>query len=196
VRNLEATFYEDFPEDQQPVTKVVDESEHRYGAGTLKPAWEEASASWSPLLHYRWDRTHEALHQLAQVAASPFDDVALEYTNPANGGPVLRTMACWVQLITPGVRTQAHRQTSSAVYYVVKGQGHSVINGQRFDWTEKDMFVVPPWSWHEHANETGNEAILFSIQDIPVLRALGLYREEAYKDNGGHQPVTSHFTGL
>jgi gentisate 1,2-dioxygenase len=195
VRNLEAVFYEDYPEDRQPVTKLIDESELRYGAGTLRPAWEEATTPWSPLLHYKWDHTYEALQQLAQVAASPFDDVALEYTNPATGGPVLRTMACWVQMISPGVRTQCHRQTSSAVYYVAKGRGYSVINGQRFDWNEKDMFVVPPWAWHEHGNENAQDTVLFSIQDIPVLKSLGLYREEAYKDNGGHQIITGPFTG-
>jgi hypothetical protein len=34
-----------------------------------------------------------------------------------------------------------------------------------------------------------------SIQDTPVFEALGLYREEAYPDNGGHQLVTGVFEG-
>ena len=36
-------------------------------------------------------------------------------------------------------------------------------------------------------------AILFSIQDRPVLEALGLYREEAMTESGGHQKVSSSF---
>ena len=47
-----------------------------------------------------------------------------------------------------------------------------------------------PWTWHEHVNEGNNEAILFSIQDTPVFETLGLYREEAYTEHNGHQPVT------
>jgi len=54
---------------------------------------------------------------------------------------------------------------------------------------------APPWAWHEHANDSGKEAVLFSIQDIPVMKDLALYREEPYAENAGHQPVTSHFTG-
>jgi gentisate 1,2-dioxygenase len=54
---------------------------------------------------------------------------------------------------------------------------------------------VPPWTWHEHANTTAEGAILFSIHDTPVFEALGLYREEAYEEHGGHQPVTSVFNG-
>jgi gentisate 1,2-dioxygenase len=81
------------------------------------------------------------------------------------------------------------------VYQVYQGEGYSVINGQRFDWSEGDFFVVPPWAWHEHANDTTEEAILFSIQDIPVLKDMKLYFEEPYQENAGHQPITSRFNG-
>jgi hypothetical protein len=37
--------------------------------------------------------------------------------------------------------------------------------------------------------------VLFSIQDTPVFEALGLYREEAYVADGGHQPITGVFEG-
>ncbi|MFQ5895532.1 MAG: hypothetical protein ACE5JJ_06915 [Nitrospinota bacterium] len=53
--------------------------------------------------------------------------------------------------------------------------------------------LAPPWAWHEHASAEGEEAVLFSIHDTPVLGALGLYREEAYEGNRGHQPVTGAF---
>jgi gentisate 1,2-dioxygenase len=102
-------------------------------------------------------------------------------------------MSCCVQLIRPGVHTQAHRQVNSAVYHVFEGRGHSVINGERFDWERGDFFVVPPWAWHEFANESTEEVILFSVQDTPVMQALGLYKEEAYRENGGRQKVTSIF---
>ena len=194
VNNLEATFYEQYPEDQQPIVGVG-ESERKYASGALRPAWEEAGTPYSPLWHYKWDRTQEALRRLAQVDASPFDDVAMEFSDPATGGPVLKTMACWIQLLRPGSGTKAHRHTSSAVYQVFRGKGHSVINGQRFDWAEGDFLVVPAWAWHEHANDGDDEAILFSIQDIPVMKALSLYREEPYAENAGHQPVTAHFAG-
>ena len=68
--------------------------------------------------------------------------------------------------------------------------GSSVINGKRFDWTEKDIFCVPSWAWHEHANGSDSEdAVLFCLNDLPVMRALGLYREEGFGDNGGNQPL-------
>ena len=70
-----------------------------------------------------------------------------------------------------------------------------MINGQRFDWKEGDFFVVPSWAWHEHASDETGESILFSIQDIPLMKDMALFREEPYVENAGHQPVTGHFAG-
>jgi gentisate 1,2-dioxygenase len=195
IRSLQTMFYEPFPDDRQPVRKAVGDSKRRYGAGGLKPAWIKPQPDLPPLVHYTWEDTYAALKQLGEVDASPYDDVAMEYINPASGGSALPTIGCWIQLIRPEVRTFAHRQTSSGVYHVFAGEGFSVIEGRRFDWGRGDFFVVPPWAWHEHANTGSGEAILFSIQDIPVFAALGLYREEAYQADGGHQAITSVFEG-
>ena len=116
----------------------------------------------------------------------------MEYVNPANNGPVMKTMGASMQMLRPGERTRAHRHTGSYLYHVARGRGHSVINGRRFDWQERDIFCVPSWAWHEHANASDREdACLFCLNDLPVMRALGLYREEAFGENGGHQPLTS-----
>lgn len=190
VHHLEATFYEPYPEDQQPI-ESVGSSERKYATGGLRPAWEAPKVDHSSLWHYKWDRTYDALWRLAQVGSSPFDDIAMEYSDPVTGGPVLRTMACWIQMLRPGLSTQAHRHSSSAVYQVFQGEGYTVVDGQRIDWTAGDLFVVPSWTWHEFVNESGQEAILFSIQDTPLMKSLALYREEAYEDNSGHQTVSS-----
>jgi gentisate 1,2-dioxygenase len=95
-----------------------------------------------------------------------------------------------MQMLRPGEHTKAHRHTGSYLYHVAKGRGYSVINGKRFDWSERDIFCVPSWAWHEHVNLDGrNDACLFCLSDIPVMRALSLYREEAFADTNGHQPI-------
>jgi gentisate 1,2-dioxygenase len=192
VAELEGQFYEPFPAESQPLTRPVGDSERRYGLGQLRPTWEKWAGPFSPLLNYKWAKTEAALRELATVGGSPFDDVAMEYINPHTGGPLMPTLACWIQLLRPGTRTKAHRHTGSAVYLAFAGQGTTVIEGQRFDWRPGDLFVVPTWAWHEHASRDG-EALLFSVQDTPVLQALGLYREQAYREHDGHQPVTRVF---
>ena len=158
-------------------------SEQRFSAVGLKPMTQlRGTSSKAGLIHYRWKATYEALRRLADLGeASPFDDVMLEYVNPQNGESIYPTFACCIQMIRPGVETRAHRQASCAVYYVFEGQGRSVIDGRVFEWAKGDFFVVPSYFWHEHACTGKEPAILFSLQDFPAMKNLGIYREEAHE---------------
>lgn len=191
VNLLQASFFEPFPEPKQPITKPIGFTEER--VGLARPAWERYPED-VPLVTYRWRDTYRALTALSESEGSSVDGVILEYVNPFRQGPVLPTMACLIQLLRPGEHTKAHRHTSSAVYFVVKGSGQSIMDGERFDWGTGDFFLTPPWAWHEHANPTKEESILFVMSDKPVLDAFGYYREEAYAENGHRQPVTKIFT--
>jgi gentisate 1,2-dioxygenase len=194
VQALNAMFFQFYSERQVPLTKPTNASVHLHGHASLSPTWVKERPQSSPLLLYSWDKTYQSLGSLRDAAGDEWDDLALEYTHPQTGRALLPTMACWVQMIRPAKRLKAHRHTGSAVYYVVQGSGETIIDGSRFVWDRGDIITLPAWALHEHANRsTRDVAILFSIQDRPVLEALGLYREEAYSDNGGHQAVTSTF---
>ncbi len=164
-------------------------SERRYSAVGLRPLTDSQGTSRrAGLIHYRWRNTYPALKRLAAAGESnAYDDVMMEYVDPATGNSVYPTFACCIQLIRPGVKTLAHRQASCAVYYVFEGKGESVIGGRVFEWSAGDFFVVPHYFWHEHANHSKEPAILFSLQDFPLMRNLQIYREEAHPD--GHQRV-------
>ncbi len=177
---LEAGFREEYPEETQKTKEEADLSVLKYGSGALRPAWETPQDDNSPLWHYPWLQTKAALDRLAEAeSGSAQDGVILQYSNPATGGPVMPTIACYVQVLRPGQRTLRHRHTNSTVYHVIEGQGATVVDGKRLDWDAKDVMTVPGWSWHEHVNEsTTHPAYLFSFTDEPVFRALSLYREE------------------
>jgi gentisate 1,2-dioxygenase len=184
VRLLEQVFQEEFPDETQPLSEARGVGNAKYAGGPLRPAWEGQSARYSPLMHYRWAETRQAVQQLSGMAqGSPYDGIIMEYTNPVDGGPVMPTMACYVQMLRPGERTRAHRHTSSAIYHVVEGRGYSVVDGRQLDWEEKDTMAVPHWVFHEHVNGSSTEpAFLFSFTDTPVMRSLDLLREETRED--------------
>ena len=194
IASLEAMFFSFYDKQQVAASRPANASQSMYGRAQLNPTWVKEKSKSSPLLLYSWEQTWEALNALRDHEGSPFDGIAFEYRHPQTGGSVLPTMACWIQLLRPSEHTKAHRHTGSAVYYVVKGSGMTVIDGQRFDWTKGDIIALPPWAVHEHANgSASDDAVLFSIQDAPVLNALGLFYEETYNENGGHQAITSKF---
>jgi gentisate 1,2-dioxygenase len=195
IASLEAMFFQFYNQPQVPASRPPNASKALYGEGQLSPTWVKEKSQTSPLLLYSWKQTWAALDALRDHAGSPFDGIALDYRHPQTGGPVMPTMGCRVQLLRPDERTKAHRHTGSGVYHVVKGHGQTIIDGQKFTWRKGDIIALPPWSLHEHANtSTTDDAVLFSIQDVPVLHALGLYYEEELSENGGHQTVTSAFT--
>lgn len=187
---LEANFFEVHPDLTQAVGYVVNDMTKKWGSPGLKPSEESWGKGYSPMYKYEWEPTYEALLKYADATdGSPYDGVIMEYINPVTSGPVMQTMGASIQMLRPGEATRAHRHTGSYLYHVAKGYGHSVINGKRFDWKEHDIFCVPSWAWHEHANgSSSDDACLFCLSDLPVMQSLGLYREEAFVDNGGHQP--------
>lgn len=188
---LDANFYEVHPDLNQAVTYPVDDSTATWAGAGLRPAGQDWSKRYSPLFKYEWEPTYEALQRYASVSdGSPYDSIHMDYMNPLTGGAVMSTIGASIQMLRPGERTRAHREVGNFVYQCAKGSGHSIINGQRFDWQERDIFVVPSWMFHEHVNGSDSEdACLFSFHDLPVMRALGLYRQEALAENGGHQPI-------
>ncbi|WP_174296804.1 cupin domain-containing protein [Sphingomonas bacterium] len=188
---LEANFYEVHPDLQQVVSFPIDDTTATWASAALRPAGESWSKRYSPLLKYEWGPTYEALQRLARVSdGSPYDGIHMDYVNPATGGAVMPTIGAAMQMLRAGEHTRAHREVGSFLYQCAKGSGYSIVNGERLDWKERDIFCVPSWAWHEHVNGSAREdACLFSFHDLPVMCALGLYRAEGLAENDGRQTI-------
>ena len=160
VKSLHAMYFEPYAADKQPV----------------RAARPDAGRD----LAYPWARAEAELRAMTSGTPDPFDEFFLEYRNPVSGAPIFQTLGLGLQWLRPGARTRSRRHTGSALYYVVRGEGRSTIGDRHFDWAQGDFFALPPWAWYQHANGSPDaEAILFRADDLPALRALGLYREEA-----------------
>jgi gentisate 1,2-dioxygenase len=180
LRMLEANFFEEYNEQRQRVGPGADPSVAKYGSGGLKPAWEvDPATTYSPMWHYPMSQARTALERLAaETGGSPFDGVIFEYTNPATGGPTMPTIACYIQMLRPGQHTQSHRHICCTNYHVVEGSGYSIVGGEKLLWEDKDVFTVPTWTFHQHINVGDRPAFLFSFTDAPLMKSLGLYREQ------------------
>jgi gentisate 1,2-dioxygenase len=176
VQLLQTTTWEAFPKEFQDIMPDSEASQHRFGAA--RPAWREDSEPVGPL-SYKWNDTYRTLQSLSGSKGSAYDGVILEYVNPRNGGHTFPTMACNIQLLRSDEKTKTHRHRHTTVYHAFRGEGTTTIDGRSFHWTQGDCFVVPLWSWHKHENRSkSDEAILFSMTDLPVMEAMGLWKEE------------------
>ena len=180
VRALHATFFDGDGPPRQTVGPLADRTQRIFGSGIMRPPGAVHAGLTSPVLSYARDRAMAALEQAAGLEPDPFDDVLLEYQNPLTGGPALPTMGTMLQMLRPGARTAAHRHTGSVVYYVVEGEGATAMGDKTFEWGRGDFMALPPWVPHRHTNASARDrAVLFQVNDFPVLKALGLHREEA-----------------
>jgi gentisate 1,2-dioxygenase len=190
VNALDATFFENYPDEMLQPIQARNRSQRQYPAKGLLPAGTSAQPGpgHSPLLAYRWGDTDAALDALLESSDGRM--ASLEFTDPTSGRPVLPTMACEMHRIMPGGRTVASRKVGSSVLVAYRGSGSSVIDGTLFRWGPGDMLAVPSWAAVDH--EAGEPSDLFAITDTPVLKALGLYREATLD---GPQEVTGSFPG-
>ena len=173
VLALDATFFENHPDELQSVSGPHNRAERLFrGRGTL-PLDATPAANHSPLNVYRWADTDAALSCLLEARGGPL--ASLRFVDPTSGASVLPTFACEMHRVVPGGRSTPKRKTGSSIYVAYRGAGSTIIDGQRFEWTPGDTFVTPSWSVVEH--EATEPSDLFAVSDSTTLRALGLYRE-------------------
>lgn len=96
--------------------------------------------------------------------------------NPQAAAGICPGLNMMVQAFAPGKQTQPHRHSHIAILIVQQGHGHTIIDGKRIDWQQGDVVFIPPWLVHHHSNDADHEdAILYTLQDIAAMTAMGTW---------------------
>jgi gentisate 1,2-dioxygenase len=166
---------------EQSARYPSDYSQRVYGEGGMLPRFADhkrGSGLSSPMYVYRWDRMEELLDRHKDWDGDPYEALMAEYVDPTTGRPVFRTITFFAQMLRPGEKTLPLRQTASLLVAPFRGKGHSMVDGQRFDWKEFDTLAVPGGAWCEHVNGSDKDPVfLFVASDEPTLKALALYKK-------------------
>jgi gentisate 1,2-dioxygenase len=143
-----------------------------------RPARPPAPGADAAQAEFRWPWRAARRALEARAAGAPSTEaVALPYLTPA-GGPALTTMGAEALWVRPGERTRPHRSTVSRVFHALEGRGTTRVGDTELTWERGDTLVAPPWHWIEHANSGREPACVFSFNDEPAVRALGLWQQE------------------
>ncbi len=179
IRHFDASFAERLGEEAHPETLPAGDTMRRYGRNLrpIRGSLQDRRPSHTPMFHYPYEEWRSSLDSLA---ASDKPDAhlgfALEFINPATGGPIMPTIDAHVRLIPGGFITRARRSSDGTVMVVVAGSGTALIGDREHRLEQGDIFVVP--SWHALALEARKDLCLFAYSDRAAQTALGLYREE------------------
>jgi mannose-6-phosphate isomerase-like protein (cupin superfamily) len=83
---------------------------------------------------------------------------------------VAQSIECHIDVYAPGGYGQKHGHMNSAVFYVLKGKGHDVHDGRRYDWEAGDAMIVENACVHQHfSDETDDECILLVMKAKPLF---------------------------
>ena len=118
-------------------------------------------------LKYPWDEMRAQLE-------TPEEFASAAYRARDSAAPVSRTIGAAAERIDAGARSPARRETASAVYHVVQGEGSTRIGDREFAWKRGDTFAIPAWMPYTHAASA--KSYLFRFDDRPLLEAIGAYR--------------------
>jgi gentisate 1,2-dioxygenase len=127
-------------------------------------------AAQGSYLRYPWDEMQARLDKLPAAHAH------LPYIHRRSGGPVSATIGASAERLDAGAKAEQRRETASSIYHVRAGRGHSAIGDATIVWEPGDTIAVPAWMPYEHHNDGNTTAYLFRLDDVPLLQALGLYR--------------------
>lgn len=133
----------------------------------------------TPPYRFCWSAVSDSLKHAVDTTEDiydPYNGVAVEYTNPARGtGPLFPTFTARAQRLRHGKSTKSHRHNATEVYYVVNGDGQTIVDNYEFDWSPRDIFVIPPN--HTHSHNPDDEATLLALTDRPLLKSINFYYE-------------------
>ena len=172
----DASFAEPLGSAEQPLARATGDSLARYGSNMLPLDYASKGAEL-PLFSYPYARSREALEVMRREQDwDACHGLKMRYINPVDGQFAMPTIAAFLQLLPAGFHSRPYRSTDAAVFVATEGQGCSIIDGERFDWGPRDIFVVPSWAWVRH--ESDEDAVLFSFSDRSAQMKLGYWREQ------------------
>lgn len=83
---------------------------------------------------------------------------------------VAQSIETHVDVYAPGGHGQKHGHMNSAVFFVLKGTGHDVHDGNRIDWEAGDALIVENGCVHQHfSDDKDDECIVLIMKAKPLF---------------------------
>lgn len=191
---------EDAPEGMyRSIAGLYEDLEDRH----LQPLWtqNERLMGLEPTpdaIPWLWQK--KTLWELAERAAELItitrggDRRVLSLSNPGLAGAPFATPTLWaaIQYLNAFEEAPGHRHTPGAVRFVLEGEGTwTTVDGDAIDMHEGDLILTPPWTWHDHKNNSDERMVWFDGLDLPLVKYLDAVFFEQYPTET-LQPIEGH----
>ncbi len=98
-------------------------------------------------------------------------------SNPlsGSGNGLTQAISVAISVLNPGEKTMPIRYNSALVNFCIQGAGTSLIDGRRFNFSQYDVWITPPWFVYEHFNDTNEIQVRLTYSNSPLLEKLGVH---------------------
>ena len=105
--------------------------------------------------------------------------------NPAMRGEskATNTLFAGVQMILPGEVAPAHRHVSSAIRFVLDGEGaYTAVEGEKAYMSPGDFVITANWAPHDHGNTSDKAMLWLDVLDFPQVNFFETSFAEQFKE--------------
>src|ERR1700686_1839789 len=92
--------------------------------------------------------------------------------NPAMRGEsrATNTLFAGIQMILPGEVAPVHRHVSSAIRFVLDGEGaYTAVEGEKAFMAPGDFVITANWAPHDHGNPSKKPMLWLDVLDVPTV---------------------------
>ena len=120
---------------------------------------------------WRYDEVRPFIMEAgALITAEEAERRVLILENPgfSGGSRVTQSLYAGLQLILPGEIAHSHRHATSALRFVLEGEGaYTAVDGERVTMKPGDFILTPSWTYHDHGNPGSDPVVWLDGLDIP-----------------------------
>jgi gentisate 1,2-dioxygenase len=134
---------------------------------TKEPVTRCAPAIW----HYR-NIKQLVMEAGPLITAEEAERRVLVLENPGMRGEsrITNTLFAGVQMILPGEVAPAHRHVSSAIRFVLDGEGaYTAVEGEKAYMAPGDFVITANWAPHDHGNSSPAPMLWLDVLDFPQV---------------------------
>ena len=152
----------------------------KISAYDMAPLWEvlkglvtkEPKTQCKPALWKFADAKKLVLEAGEVITADEAERRVLVLENPALRGKsrVTNSLFAGIQLILPGEVAPAHRHVSSAIRFVLDGEGaYTAVEGEKAFMSPGDFVITANWAPHDHGNTSKKAMLWLDVLDFPQV---------------------------
>jgi len=189
VRSLGPMFHEGYPNERFPEGPPSGDSLRRFGSNLLPVGYENTRLG-SPIFAYPFAHTRETMEELSKTTKlDRYFGLKMEFIDPTSGGPAMSTISSFMQRLPKRFKTERVQSTETQIFTCLEGKGRVRIGEdlQTFEFSPKDIFVVPCWC--PYSIEVDDDTYLFVGSDRIVQQRLGLFREQRGNAEETHKKI-------